>query len=109
MGDAFQEREKGFERKYEFDQAQAFKVHSRRDWLFGLWAAAHLGKAGAEADAYARELVAWNMDLPGDENMLRKVRKDLTAKSVPFEEKILATELRNAEAQAKKDVLGATS
>ncbi|MEQ9448545.1 MAG: ATPase inhibitor subunit zeta, partial [Rhodospirillaceae bacterium] len=31
MNDAFQDREKGFERKYQLDQEQQFRAQSRRD------------------------------------------------------------------------------
>ena len=70
MSDGFQDREKGFERKYELDQAQQFRVASRRDKLFGLWLAEKLGLVGEEAEQYAKDVVASNMDTPGDDDMI---------------------------------------
>jgi hypothetical protein len=107
MSDVFKDREKGFERKYQLDQEQAFKVQSRRDKLFGQWVAAQLGKAGADAEAYAKELVAANMDLPGDEDMLDKARSDLKAKNVSIDDKVLYAQLNQAEAEAAREIIGA--
>ncbi len=80
MSDAFGDRQKGFERKFELDQEQQFRAQVRRDKLFGQWAAGQLGKAGADADAYAQEVVDSNFEKPGDDDMIGKVAKDLGGK-----------------------------
>ena len=54
----FDERGKEFEARFKHDQEFAFKVTARRNKLLGLWAARHLGLAGAAAEAYAKEVVA---------------------------------------------------
>ncbi len=36
-----------------------------------------LGKSGADADAYAREVVVADMEEAGDEDVFRKVKRDL--------------------------------
>jgi hypothetical protein len=102
MSEAFKDREKGFERKYQLDQEQAFKVQTRRDKLFGLWVATQLGKS--DADGYAKEVVASNFERPGDEDMLGKVRSDLKAAGKTIDDKVLNAELHKAETQAVKDV-----
>jgi hypothetical protein len=80
MSDAFGDREKGFERKFQLDQEQQFRAQIRRDKLFGQWAAGQLGKTGADADAYAQEVVESNFEKPGDDDMIGKVSKDLGGK-----------------------------
>lgn len=80
MSDAFSDREKGFERKYQLDQEQQFRAQIRRDKLFGQWAAGQLGKTGADADKYAQDVVDSNFEKPGDDDMLGKVSKDLAGK-----------------------------
>jgi hypothetical protein len=80
MSDAFGDRQKGFERKYELDQEQQFRAQIRRDKLFGQWAAGQLGKIGADADKYAQEVVDSNFEKPGDDDMIGKVSKDLGGK-----------------------------
>lgn len=80
MSNAFGDREKGFERKFQLDQEQQFRAQVRRDKLFGQWAAGQLGKTGAAADAYAQEVVDSNFEKPGDDDMIAKVSKDLGGK-----------------------------
>ena len=79
MSGGFKDREKGFESKFAHDQEMQFKIMNRRNKLLGLWAADLLGKTGDAAAAYAKEVVAADFDEPGDEDVFRKVRKDLPA------------------------------
>ena len=78
----FQDREKGFERKYQLDQEQQFRAQARRDRLFGQWAAGKLGHSGPDVDKYAAEVVDSNFEKPGDDDMLGKVKADFSAKGV---------------------------
>lgn len=76
---SMKDRQDGFERKFAFDEELRFKATARRNKLLGLWAAEKLGKSGAEADAYAKEVVRSDFEEAGDEDVLRKVRGDLEA------------------------------
>src|SRR5262245_8201828 len=107
MSDQFSERGKSFERKYQLDQEQTFKVQTKRDKLFGLWVAAQLGKSGADADTYAKDVVGSNFEKPGDEDMLDKVRGDLKAAGKSIDDKTLHAELAKAETQAVAEVKAA--
>ena len=78
----FNDREKGFEKKFERDQEAVFKVNARRNKLLGAWAAEKLGLAGDDAEAYAKSVVVADFDKPGDDDVLQKVLGDLTAKGV---------------------------
>lgn len=71
------DREKAFENKYAHDQEKKFRVIARRNKLTGLWAAGLLGKA--DADAYAREVVAADFEEAGDEDVIRKIAGDFKA------------------------------
>ncbi len=53
----FDERESAFENKFKHDKELEFKVNNRRNKLLGLWAAKLLGIDGADAEAYAKEVV----------------------------------------------------
>jgi hypothetical protein len=106
MSDAFQDREKAFERKFQLDQDQLFKVGSRRDKLFGQWLAGKMGMSGASADAYAKDVVASNFEKPGDDDMLDKVRKDLAAKNVTIADKDLLGKLSDLRDEAARQILG---
>src|SRR3712207_4326236 len=81
----FNDRKDAFEKKFAHDEELRFKATARRNKLFGLWAAGQLGHSGAEADAYAKSVVMADFEEAGDEDVLRKVRKDLEAggRSVP--------------------------
>ena len=78
----FDERQKGFERKFAHDEELKFKATARRNKLLGLWAAEKLGLTGDEAQAYAREVVKADLAEPGEEDVFRKVRGDFDAKGV---------------------------
>ena len=78
----FDKREEGFEKQFAHDEELRFKANARRNKLLGLWAAAKLGIAGAEADAYAKEVVLADFEEAGDDDVFRKVRRDFDAKGV---------------------------
>jgi hypothetical protein len=79
---SFEDREKGFERKFAHDEELKFKAMARRNRLLGLWAAEQMGIAGDDAQAYAREVVKADLAEPGDEDVFRKIRGDFDAKGV---------------------------
>ncbi len=78
----FDKREEGFEKKFAHDEELRFKATARRNRLLGLWAAEKLGLTGADAQAYAKEVVVADFESPGDDDVFAKVRKDLDAKGV---------------------------
>ena len=78
----FEEREKGFERKFAHDEELKFRATARRNRLLGLWAAEQMGLTGDDALAYAREVVKADLAEPGEEDVFRKIRADFDAKGV---------------------------
>ena len=78
----FEEREKGYERKFAQDEELKFKATARRNKLLGLWAAEQLGITGDQAQAYAREVIKADLEIPGDDDVFRKIRRDFDAKGV---------------------------
>jgi hypothetical protein len=101
----FDEREKDFEARFKHDQELAFKVTARRNKLLGLWAAQHLGLAGADADAYAAEVVSAGFTRPGDSDVIEKVAADFAAKGVALGASAIGDELRRCFEQAKIQVM----
>jgi len=73
----FNDREKGFENKFAHDEEMQFKAAARRNKLLGLWAASLLGKTGADAQAYAMEVVQSDFAEVGHEDVIRKLTTDL--------------------------------
>ena len=78
----FEDREKGFERKFAHDEELKFRATARRNRLLGLWAAEQMGVTGDAAQAYAREVIKADLAEPGEEDLFRKIRADFDAKGV---------------------------
>ncbi len=102
----FDDREKAFEKKYEHDQELQFKVNTRRNKLLGLWAADLLGKSGADAEAYAKEVVMADFEKPGDSDVVGKLVKDLAAAGKPMEDHTIRKQSERLVEEAKKQVMG---
>ncbi|WP_088343029.1 MULTISPECIES: DUF1476 domain-containing protein [Rhodomicrobium] len=100
----FEEREKGFERKFAHDEELRFKATVRRNKLFGLWAAQKLGLSGDEAEAYAKTVVKADFEAPGDDDVLRKVRGDLAAKGVDMSDSELQRVLSEMMVEAMRQI-----
>ena len=81
----FDDRERGFESKYAHAQETAFKVMGRRNRLLGEWAGALLGHSGAGLADYAREVVRSDFEETGEEDVFRKVSRDLEGKATEAE------------------------
>jgi hypothetical protein len=79
MATTFDKREEGFEKKFAHDEELKFKATARRNRMVGMWAAEKLGLTGAEAEAYAREVVLADVEGSG---VFAKLRKDFDAKGV---------------------------
>jgi hypothetical protein len=75
----FDDRKDAFEKKFAHDEELRFKATARRNKLLGLWAAGQLGHTGTDAETYAKTVVMADFEEAGDEDVLRKVRKDLEA------------------------------
>jgi hypothetical protein len=88
----FDKREEGFEKKFSHDEELLFKANARRNKLLGLWAAEKCGLSGDAANVYAKEVVMSDFEESGDNDVFKKVRKDLDAKGVTLSDE----ELRRA-------------
>ncbi|HLO22158.1 MAG TPA: DUF1476 domain-containing protein [Methyloceanibacter sp.] len=78
----FEDREKGFERKFAHDEELKFRATARRNKLLGMWAAGEMGITGDAAQGYAREVIKADLEQPGEEDVFRKIRRDFDAKGV---------------------------
>jgi hypothetical protein len=93
----FDKRQEGFEKKFALDEEQKFKATARRNRKLGAWVAGQIGLSGAEAEAYAKSVVAADFEEAGDEDVFRKVRADLDAKG--------KQSVSDADVRAKMDAL----
>lgn len=106
MTDKFREIEQSYEAKFKLDEELRFKVRSRRNKLFGLWAAERLGLVDGEALAYARSLVRLELEMPGHLDVAEKVIKDMAASGVAPVELEVRAALAEAEAAAVEQIAG---
>ena len=91
----FDDREKAFEKKFMHDQDLKFKAESRRNKMLGEWAAGKLGLTGPAVDDYVKAVRKADLVEKGDDDVFRKVAKDLSDKNV----KVADTEIRQKMAE----------
>ena len=104
----FNDREKAFELKFEHDQEIQFKVNARRNKLLGLWAAGLMGKNGADAEAYAKDVVMADFEKPGDSDVVDKLVKDLAGAGKPTEAHTIRKQAERLAIEAKEQVMKET-
>jgi hypothetical protein len=101
----FDDRKKGFENKYAHEERLSFDVEARCCKLFGLWAAGKLGLESADAQTYALSVVEANLDEPGFDDVLNKVRKDFSEKTIQISDHMLLVELDKCLEEAKRQIM----
>lgn len=104
----FDKREEGFEKKFAHDEELRFKANARRNKLLGLWAAEKMGLSGPAVDAYAKEVVVADFEESGDDDVLRKIRKDFDAKGVSQSDQDIRKAMIDLMAQAIDQIKAGT-
>lgn len=98
----FDDREKGFERKFALDQDQEFRAGARRNRLLGEWAAGLMGLENVED--YAKAVVKSDFEQPGDEDVLRKVFGDLKSSGIEISEGAVRSKMDELLAIAREQI-----
>ncbi len=101
----FDEREKVFEDTYKHDQELQFRVEVRRNKLLGLWVAELLGLSGADAEAYAKEVVKADFEEPGDADVIRKIQGDAAPKNLDLSEHRIRRKMDEMTVIAKEQIM----
>ncbi len=101
----FDKREKIFEDKYKHDQELQFRVEVRRNKLLGLWVAELLGIEGADAEAYAKEVVKADFEEPGDADVIRKIQGDAAPKNLDLSEHRIRKKMDEMTVIAKEQIM----
>lgn len=100
----FDKREQAFEAKFAHDETFRFKAMARRNKLLGLWAAEVMSLTGADAEAYAKEVVMADFEEVGEEDVFRKVRQDFDAKGVDRSDHQIVKQMEDLLAVAKEQI-----
>ena len=104
MATTFDKREDGFEKQFAHDEELRFKATARRNKLLGLWAAEKMGLSDGDADAYAKAVVMADFEEAGDQDVYRKVRKDLDDRKVSASDQEIRTAMVDLMAKAIEQI-----
>ncbi|MBU2582175.1 MAG: DUF1476 domain-containing protein [Alphaproteobacteria bacterium] len=96
----FDDRQKGFEKKFAHDQDLKFKSEARRNNILATWVAGKLGLSGDDVTAYQKEVRRADLAEAGDDDVFRKVRADLDAKGVTVSDEEVRSQMMTAMEQA---------
>ena len=78
----FDDREKGFERKFVNDQEVEFKINAKRNKLLAAWAANILKFNEEQKKNYITEVIKSDFQEAGDQDVFKKIKKDLEGKNI---------------------------
>ena len=99
----FDEREKGFEKKFVKDQELQFKIAARSNKYLAEFVSSRLGKKDDEKKAYIEEIIKADMEEAGSEDVFRKIKKDFKKDSISVEDSEIRNEMEKALNRAKDD------
>lgn len=78
----FDDREKGYEKKFAHDADLKFKAEARRNKALAEWAGAKMGLSGAALEDYIKAVRKADLAEKGDDDVFGKVKADLAAKGL---------------------------
>ena len=78
----FNDREKGFEKKFANDQEAEFRIRAKRNKLLASWVADLLKFNEEQKKNYITEVIKADFQESGDEDVFRKIKKDLEGKNI---------------------------
>lgn len=102
----FNERQKGFEKKFTHDQDLKFKAEARRNNLIGAWAAEKLGLTGDDVAEYQKQVRRADLAEAGDDDVIRKLRADFDGKGVTVTDDEIREQMVEFLAQAVAQIEG---
>lgn len=100
------ERAQAQEGKFAHNEKLGFEAEAKGSKIFGLWVAEQIGLDEDSAEAYAKTVVEANLDEPGFDDILRKVRPDLEEKGIEISDHILNEEIQRCMKEAQKILMG---
>ena len=83
---SFEDRKKSFEKKFAHDQELQFKVSARRNKYIGEWVSQLLNLNSDQEKDYIQSVIKADFAEAGDEDVFRKIKKDLKEKNISDEE-----------------------
>ena len=82
----FDEREKGFEKKFVRDEELQFKIAARKNKYIGQWISEKLGYNSEQEKKYIQDVIKADFQEAGDEDVFRKIKVDLKDQNISDED-----------------------
>ena len=82
----FNERQKGFEKKFVKDEELQFKIAAKRNKYLGQWVSEKLGYNPEQEKEYIQSVIKADFQEAGDEDVFRKIKTDLKDQNVSDED-----------------------
>ena len=98
---SFEDRKKSFEKKFAHDEELQFKISARRNKYTGQWVSQILGYNSDQEKEYIQSVIKADFEEAGDEDVFRKIKKDLENKSISEEE--IRKKMNELNEKAKSD------
>ena len=100
---SFDDRKKGFEKKFVHDEEMQFKVNAKRNKYLGEWVAEKLGKKDQNKEIYVQEVIKSDFAEPGDEDVFKKIKADLNKAGFENIDDEIRNKMNETMERAKKD------
>lgn len=98
----FDDREKGYEKKFQVDQELKFKIDCLAAKHLGEWAATKLALSDADAATYVNQVLDADIKQAAHAMLLNKVEQDFKSKGVTVDRSVLEHQLLEFQEQAHK-------
>ncbi|MBA33748.1 MAG: hypothetical protein CMI84_02735 [Candidatus Pelagibacter sp.] len=74
---SFEDRKKGFEKKFVHDEEKEFKISAKKNKFLGQWAAKIMNMSEDQEKEYIQSVIKADFAEVGDEDVFRKLKEDL--------------------------------
>ena len=100
---SFEDRKKGFEKKFAQDEEIQFKISAKKNKYIAEWVSSLLKFDEEKKIQYIQDVIKADFAEAGDEDVFRKVKLDLKDKNISDEE--IRLKMSELNEQAKSDFL----
>ena len=83
---SFDERKKGFEKKFVHDEEKQFKINAKKNKYLGEWVSEILGYDEENQKQYIQDVIKADFAEAGDEDVFRKLNTDLKDRNISEED-----------------------
>ena len=83
---SFDDREKGFEKKFVHEEELQFKINARKNKYIGEWTSQILGFDKEKEKEYVQSVIKADFEEAGDEDVFRKIKIDLKDRNISDED-----------------------